>query len=73
MSTSSTSNNGVAAPLVVLRLPEVMKRTGLGRTSVLTMAKSGEMPAPVALGGRRAVGWFEHEIQTWLANRPRVK
>jgi prophage regulatory protein len=65
-------NDQQVAPLVVLRLPEVCRRTGLGRTSVLTMSKSGEMPGPVSLGGRRAVGWIEHEIQSWISSRPRV-
>ena len=49
----------------ILRLPAVMSRTGLSRSSVYLRISQGRFPKPIALGGR-AVGWIEAEIDDWL-------
>jgi len=49
----------------ILRLPEVMTRTGLSRSTIYLRVSQGTFPKPVNLGGR-AVGWVEAEIQEWL-------
>ena len=53
----------------LLRLPEVLTRTGLSRTGVYRRIASGAFPAPVALG-ERAVAWRESEISDWIESRP---
>lgn len=53
------------APLVILRLPEVKRRTGLGRSTVYLRIKQGLLPPPRPLGGR-AVGWVEGELNAAL-------
>jgi prophage regulatory protein len=40
----------------ILRLPGVMEKTGLGRSSIYRMVKDGEFPKPVKLGPRLVVG-----------------
>ena len=49
----------------ILRLPAVMCRTGLSRSTIYLRLSQGKFPKPVNLGGR-AVGWVEAEIQEWL-------
>ncbi len=49
----------------ILRLPEVMTRTGLSRSTIYLRISQGIFPKPVSLGAR-AVGWVEAEIQEWL-------
>lgn len=49
----------------ILRLPEVMSRTGLSRSTIYLKVSQGNFPLPVNLGPR-AVGWVEAEIQEWL-------
>jgi prophage regulatory protein len=49
----------------ILRLPEVMTRTGLSRSTIYLRISQGTFPKPVNLGSR-AVGWIEEEIQEWL-------
>ena len=49
----------------ILRLPSVLKRTGLSRSTVYLMISKGQFPAPVSLG-ERAVGWVESQIDQWL-------
>jgi prophage regulatory protein len=52
----------------VIRLPEVIAKTGLGRTTVYRMESSGSFPQSISLGGK-AVGWIEAEINAWIEAR----
>jgi len=54
------------------RLPEVMRRTGYGRSSIYQKVAAGEFPAPVDLGGGRGIAWREDEITRWINDRDRV-
>jgi prophage regulatory protein len=53
---------------IILRLPEVRKRIGLGRSSIYSLVRQGNFPPPVRLSAR-AVGWREIEIERWIAER----
>ncbi len=48
-----------------LRLPAVMARTGLSRSSIYLRISEGRFPTAISLGSR-AVGWIEAEINDWL-------
>lgn len=52
----------------ILRLPDVLNRTGLSRSTLYRRVDDGTFPAPINLGPR-AVGWPESEIQTWIEQR----
>jgi len=54
---------------IILRLPEVKARTGLSRSTVYLKISEGTFPSAISLGGKRAVGWIEEEIQTWIENQ----
>lgn len=51
----------------ILRLPEVLRRTGLAKTTIYRKAGEGSFPLPRKLSGR-AVGWTEGEITSWMRN-----
>ncbi len=51
---------------LILRLPAVKARTGLGRTTIYQRVAQGTFPKPVNLGAR-AVGWVDSEISAWIA------
>ena len=51
----------------LLRLPDVLKRTGLSRASVYTRMKEGGFPKPVHIGPR-AIAWPQSDIDEWVAN-----
>ena len=55
----------------ILRLPAVIARTGLRRSSIYLRIKAGEF-RPVRLGPR-AIGFLESEIDFWIARRERVR
>ena len=61
-----------------IRLPEVMSRTGYGRTSIYRKMEDGSFPKSVKLGGppldpnafdSRAVAWIEEEVDQWIESR----
>ncbi|WP_170480628.1 helix-turn-helix transcriptional regulator [Ruegeria arenilitoris] len=52
----------------ILRRNEVEKLTGLSRSTIYAMMKSGEFPRPIRLSAR-AVGWMASDIDAWLQNR----
>lgn len=52
----------------IIRLNEVINRTGLGKTSLYKFIKAKTFPQPIALG-ERAVGWVEAEIDQWITAR----
>jgi prophage regulatory protein len=52
----------------LLRLPEVMNRVGLSRSTVDLYVKRGEFPAPVKLGSR-SVAWNSEDIDAWIQEK----
>jgi prophage regulatory protein len=59
-------------PIVILRLPQVCRITGLCRSLVYELEANGTFPRRVPLGAR-SVGWVEAEVQSWLADRVRAR
>jgi prophage regulatory protein len=54
------------AALVILRLKQVLARTGVSRSFLYQKMAEGLFPSCVRLGAR-AVGWIESEIDEWIA------
>lgn len=52
----------------ILRLPEVMRRTGLAKPTIYLYMRNGTFPKTVALGVR-SVGWRESDIAAWIDSR----
>lgn len=55
----------------VLRRALVEERTGFKRAHIYSLMKEKKFPQRVRLGVR-AVGWYEDEIDQWLADRERA-
>lgn len=53
----------------ILRLPEVLQKTGCSRSFVYAQMKVKSFPQKVGLGAR-AVGWNEYQIDDWILNLP---
>lgn len=52
----------------LLRLPEVQRLTGLGRSAIYQQMKEGFFPRSVKVGPRTAT-WSEAAIQVWIRQR----
>lgn len=50
----------------ILRRNQVVERTGLSRSTIYARISENSFPRPVTLGGKRAVGWLEAEIELWI-------
>jgi prophage regulatory protein len=55
----------------MLRLREVLRRTGLSRSTIYAYIAAKEFPSPIPLGPR-AVGWVEDEVNAWIEERIRA-
>jgi predicted DNA-binding transcriptional regulator AlpA len=51
----------------LLRLPQILDLTGVGRTTWLTLVSRGEVGRPIKVG--RASVWPESEIQAFIRER----
>jgi prophage regulatory protein len=59
-------NQHVAVNDRFIRLPEVMQRFGLSRSTVLRMVADGRLPKPRKIGAR-AVAWLQSSIDVAFA------
>jgi prophage regulatory protein len=59
-------------PKVLLRLPEVRRRTGLTTTEIYEAQKLGTFPQSVPIG-TRTVGWVDAEVDGWIDGRIKAR
>jgi prophage regulatory protein len=67
-SVSPAVSSATSAPPRVLRLKEVCKMTGLGRSFIYHLQTTNRFPHSIKIGVR-AVGWLEDEVRRWVAGR----
>jgi prophage regulatory protein len=60
--------NNYTKPNRILRMPEVMRTTGLARSTIYLKLSQGEFPTSVKLG-ERAIGWLEADVQDWIEEK----
>ena len=72
------SNDTIIRQKRFIRLPEVLTRTGYGRTTIYRKMEDGSFPRSVKLGGppidpnvfdSRAIAWIEDEVEKWIESR----
>ena len=56
----------------ILRLPQVLERVSLSRSTLYKMIARGEFPRAVQLG-QRSTGWLHEEVDAWLDSRPHTQ
>jgi len=49
----------------IMRLKEVIEKTGLARSTIYNLISQGKFPKQIELGAR-SVGWVDTEIEEWL-------
>lgn len=64
----ASKDAGDALP-VFLRLPAVLRLTGLGRSTIYRMVSEKRFPCPVRLA-RRAIAWRRADLEQWSESRP---
>jgi prophage regulatory protein len=59
-------------PIRMLRLSQVVEKTGLGKTSIYELQKEGCLPKSVHLTGH-CVRWIEAKVETWLRHQAQAR
>ncbi len=52
----------------ILRLPEVIAKTGLSRSTIYSQISKGTFPKGIPIG-EHARGWLNHEVDTWIESK----
>ena len=52
----------------IIRLPEVLHRCGISKSTLYRMMAAEIFPPSVPVGDR-AIGWYEEEIDRWVNTR----
>jgi len=55
----------------LLRMPAVIRHTGLSRSTIYRLMAARHFPTPVKLAGR-AVGWRKSDVDRWSQSLPPV-
>ena len=56
----------------IIRLPEVIAKTGLSRSTIYFQISKGNFPKGVPIGDH-ARGWLNHEIEAWIEARAALR
>ena len=59
-------------PIIIIRLPEVIARTGLSRSTIYHLIANNSFPKGVPIG-THARGWLQHEIEEWIESRVAIR
>ena len=54
----------------IIRIPEVLDRVGVGRSTLYEWMAKGDFPASIPLG-ERSVGFLESDVDEWIEARAR--
>ena len=60
----------VATPRKIIDSKELNERVPRSRVQRWRDIKAGKFPAPIEIGPNK-LGWYEDEVDAWLASRPR--
>jgi len=63
-----TAPTAIAIPVKYVRLPEVIRLTGMSKSTIRRMMDNRKFPRAYRLSSQ-AIGWRESEVQQWLAER----
>ena len=67
-----SSTDSPRMPIRMLKLSQVVERTGLGKTSIYDLQKGGRFPRSVHVTSH-SVRWIEAEVQTWLEHQAQAR
>lgn len=55
----------------ILRVPDVCRLIGCGRSKIYAMLSTGDFPQAIRIGVN-SVGWRKSTVEKWLDERPKV-
>lgn len=55
--------------IILLRIPDVIGRTGLSRSSIYNLIQRGLFPAPLRPVGTTVAVWPSNKVDAWIAQQ----
>ena len=52
----------------ILRLPQLIHRTGHSKSTIYALIARSEFPKPISIS-QRSVGWLASEVEAWIDER----
>lgn len=68
---NTATSTALSVQPVFLRMPTVIRLTGLGRSTIYRLIAEQKFPGPVRVG-TRAVAWRRSDLDRWSEARPPV-
>ncbi|WVD62864.1 AlpA family transcriptional regulator [Orbus mooreae] len=68
LGTNISKSFSSSQPRCILRLPEVIRRTGFKRSYVYQLMREGKFPQALRIGVR-SVGWDSYAVEQWIEER----
>jgi prophage regulatory protein len=56
----------------VVRLRAVEAKTGIKKTKIYKLMRESKFPRCIQLGGGRAVGWLEEDLDKWIQDQVKL-
>ena len=53
----------------LLRLPAVMKLTGVSRTTVYRLVREGKFPQPIRMEEPKVSAWASDDVENWIEDK----
>ncbi|WP_339677944.1 AlpA family transcriptional regulator [uncultured Zhongshania sp.] len=60
--------DSLSHPRKILRMPQVIDRVGLSKSSIYELIAKGRFPVQIKLSAR-SCGWLESDIDVWIAQK----
>tara|TARA_B100000287_G_scaffold431018_1_gene487432 strand:- start:1026 stop:1214 length:189 start_codon:yes stop_codon:yes gene_type:complete len=54
----------------LLRINDVVEKTGLNKRTIYRWMKQGKFPAQFSLGNSRSVAWRANQVDAWIKSQP---
>jgi prophage regulatory protein len=62
------ASEGTYSRPTLIRLKQVLARTGMSRSTIYSYMRDGRFPEPVSIS-TRCVAWIEAEVDRWISDR----
>jgi prophage regulatory protein len=62
------ASEGTYSRPTLIRLKQVLARTGMSRSTIYSYMRDGRFPEPVSISAR-CVAWVEAEVDLWISDR----
>jgi prophage regulatory protein len=62
------ASEGTYSRPTLIRLKQVLARTGMSRSTIYSYMRDGRFPAPVSIS-THCVAWIEDEVDRWISDR----